>query len=219
VGIVAAKGSTSFYGLTAGHVLPASDLYTDDNDTLSDSDTEDEDDEHDEDNDKNDDKDDGNRADDTYDADVGPSQGAEDENRISNDQELDVEDFPGYLPPDDRVPDMEDFVQDKRTWTSLGRMSKASYTGRAQNRDWALVELPGERFKDSPKAPSKELRKAVRLADHSHAVIGDGHGKQCLISTLPARVILPSGRDFVDVYTLPLSSNERKYTFQRPYRH
>jgi hypothetical protein len=215
--IVDAKGSTTLYGLTAGHVLPPCDLYTDDDDMLSDSDTEDESDEHDEDHNK----DNGNRADDTCNADVRPSQETEDQNRTGNNQELDVEEFPGYRPPDDRVHDLEDCAQDKHTWTSLGKMSKASYTRRAQNRDWALVELsiPGEQLKDSHEAPPKELRKAVRFSDHTKAVIGDRHRKQCLISTLPARVILPSGREFVDAYTLRLSSNECKCTFQRTHRH
>lgn len=184
---------------------------------LLDSDEEHEAHEHDEDG-----EDDADGSDAIHNAGVGPSDEKECNDKSSNDHALDVPVFPGLFLPEDEISGPEDPAQDDRTWTSLGRMSKASYSNRAHNRDWTLVELTtmaGEHFKGSPRASSKELRTATPLADNGHAVIGDRSRKQCVILTLPARAMLPSGREFVDLYTIRLPSNEGKYTYRRSNRH
>jgi len=213
VSIIGAQDNKkSLYGLTAGHILPDGELYTNDDDMLSDSDTEDE-----------------LGEDDMDDVD-------DKDNLLFVTNEEDIEDrehvggaYVGFEEIDTAYLDEEPVfafqgssdastlidTQDKRTWTSLGTMAKASYSYRARNRDWALIELPsiesGE-IKGFSKDSSNELRKAARATGERSAIIGDRSRRRCKISALPASAILPSGFDFVDAHVLQIPDGECKLT-------
>lgn len=182
VTVINLQGKRSVYGLTAGHILPADLLYDRDVETLSDVENNDSDDD---------------------------SSGSESSGVLSTtrshcgDEELlnsagDVSDYSGD-------------VDDNRNWTCIGRISKASYSTQARNRDWALVELTDsidEPISAFNALPHTEFEVAYSICGHG-AVMAKGSMTTCVMSRLPARAVLPSGRSFVDVHVLQLPTHSR----------
>jgi hypothetical protein len=101
---------------------------------------------------------------------------------------------------------------DDREWTSLGHMSQASYSVRAQDRDWALIELDATlaNFYNPPGRAQVPAYEVVRPMNERHALVRNTTMVHCSISSLPARAILPSGHSFVDVHVLQLPPDEGK---------
>ncbi|KAH5436054.1 hypothetical protein HBI47_074690 [Parastagonospora nodorum] len=181
--ITDAYGIESIYGLTAGHIIPADDPYDEYahnsyNDESDDSDNSEEDDHEDETNDLQE-----------------PTNTA----NVKTSLEVQVEAVPASS--DDR---------DNRRWDSLGKISQVSYSGRARNRDWALIE-PTE-----PRRMRRRNPEQFVCASHVEACFAGGHTamlrnkslESCTISKLPARAILPSGHEFVDVHVVQLCDCE-----------
>jgi hypothetical protein len=118
---------------------------------------------------------------------------------------------------------------DNGQWTPLGYMSQASYSDRAQDRDWALIKLDASlanSFNPSGRTqvPAYEV---VRPMNERHALVRNTTMVHCSISRLPARAILPSGHSFVDVHVLQLPQDEGKVertlfamrtNFEEPYQ-
>ncbi|KAH4036603.1 hypothetical protein HBI24_089970 [Parastagonospora nodorum] len=215
VSIIDSRRKKSLYGLTVGHVLPADDSYTDDGDVLSDSDTEDE--LGDDDNNDVDGKNTALLVASENAIEAGMSIGTDDgglENVAAS--SLNDEHILALQESSDADTQLSD-PQSKIIWASFGKMSKASYSHRARNRDWALIELNSieiGQIKGFSKDCPNELRKAASatgdrsaIRDRS-AVIGDRSRRQCTISTLPASAVLPSGFDFVDVHVLQVPNGE-----------
>jgi hypothetical protein len=100
----------------------------------------------------------------------------------------------------------------EQEWPSLGHISQASYSERARNRDWALVEL------EALSRPQTELSsisatwryEAARAFGMEVVSLGSEIGCHYNVSKLPARAVLPSGRAsaFVDMQVLHHANEE-----------
>lgn len=194
--VTASDGKKSFYGLTVGHIVPCDQELgrnvlgtsepvseTESSDTESDSESTTE-----------------------------ICSDAEEQHSDFADQHI-VED--GHPFPKLKAEFRSDYVKPEscRQWISLGAMSSASYSVRARNRDWALTHITAvqERRITVYGHPFTLLRKPVRVDGDLDAAIDNRVNIPCSISALPARVLLPSGHDFVDVKVLRIYGDESKY--------
>jgi hypothetical protein len=179
--ITDAHGGESIYGLTVGHIIPTDDSYDEDahNSYNDESDISDEDD------------------------------GDEDENNCLQElmttanMEVSIE-----VQVEAVLASSDD--QDNGLWDSLGKMSQASYSDRARNRDWALIEptkVHRMRTRDLEHYACASLVQACFTGGHS-VMLRNKSSESCTISKLPARAILPSGRQFVDVHVVQLCDSE-----------
>jgi hypothetical protein len=189
-------GKQLFYGLTVGHVLPVNESYDGEDCMLinDDEDVREEGSDNDSDSDMT--------TDDDSDEDIESSSRGICE-RVSESASSPV------------LPDLPVFAKamedpDDCWWTSLGNMSKVSYSDRARNRDWALVKLTAIRNGQLkiPRAVTSALREATRPMVDQHAMVSNGVKMQCIIPARPSRAILPSGSKFVDVYILQTPGKE-----------
>ncbi|KAH8725961.1 hypothetical protein GQ44DRAFT_706195 [Phaeosphaeriaceae sp. PMI808] len=180
--IVDAHGKKTFYGLTAGHVSTPDELFDDEFETSSEHET-----------------------DDSDDSDEQSSSGTD--LVIST-----TESSPGVKKSCELDESAEEAVGVflDRHWTPLGYLSSASYSSRARDRDWALIEftVPESGRSDRTKTLSARVYEAARSNGDLNAVIGNESMASCRISKLPARAILPSGRKFVDLHILQPIGNE-----------
>jgi len=181
--VVDAHGKKSFYALTVGHILPSNELYGEDSQNLCD--------------------DEDGSSDSDSDSDSCEDQFVALSDAKSNDE------FQERLDSHDEPSEGANEVVDAPNWLYLGNMAEASYSSRAQDRDWALVELTAihNGQLNIPQAQPTGLRLPAHPIDGSNAVIRNRSMTQCHISKLPARAILPSGRKFVDVHVLHLQGS------------
>jgi hypothetical protein len=182
-------GAISFYGLTAGHVLPAEQV--DENIQISPTDYSDEDSE-------------GEESDavsqDGYDSDgrcmsVG---------NISN-----IRTSASSCSKDGG--DVSGAYGDPQ-WATLGAMSKASYSARARDRDWALIDITGNHRKQSEgiELSCTPMLGGAIPTDGRCVVLHSKSQMECVMSPLPARMLLPSGHKFVDTHILQLPRDAGK---------
>jgi hypothetical protein len=125
--------------------------------------------------------------------------------------DFDEEDFT-HIDQAESEAEVENF--EAQPWSSLGSVNKASYSPRARNRDWALIELTDLRqgrftipstkqvFSGTAAAPSPQSvgKKLFRI--HNHPILN------CSISNMPARALLPFGNEFVDVHVLHVQDDQ-----------
>jgi hypothetical protein len=127
------------------------------------------------------------------------------------------------LPPDDTLSDtegVEDYVHivcneqsvdvHSQVWSYLGAVSSASFSDRACDRDWALIELhniPAGR-PDAVNKMSTYSYEAGLPKEDRRALLCNNTTQHCEVSRLPARALLPSGKRFVDVHILQLPENK-----------
>lgn len=107
-------------------------------------------------------------------------------------------------------------IEEPMHWSNLGHLSMASFSTKARDRDWALIEdikVPG--FQDKPPPLiienfrlSNILKEDLSLLDGVQLGFGPSHGYSSCRFSSPAIAILPYGTDFVDVYTLALGKDE-----------
>ncbi|KAH5181816.1 hypothetical protein HBH76_157280 [Parastagonospora nodorum] len=193
--IVDSIGEEKFYGLTAGHVLPADNLhdeglYKGGSSTTSDDDDNYEDDEQDKSGDENENE-------------SRPSAGYSQESLVGMRNMASSTEAPILEGEDD---EKSSSIGDEVHWVSLGTMSKASYSPRARNRDWALIEVNGilsGQYKCA--AGYGGLIGAVRPTQDQHVTTRNTSEYHCVVQSLPARAILPSGHKFVDIHVLKLT--------------
>jgi hypothetical protein len=187
VSVTVAHEKKLVYGLTAGHIVPTEDL--DDKDVCMSLSEDSEDDESDDERDN-------------------------DSNSSSFDHKpvcfsLNAESRPSLR---DSFAVGDEGLNDKHrhSWANLGQMSRVSYSTRAQDHDWALIELTTTQTErlNVPKALSSAPLDAARPSDDHRALIWNKSMIECTISSLPARAILPSGNRFVDVDVLYPDDNE-----------
>jgi hypothetical protein len=184
-------GKTLVYGLTAGHVLPTEEYNNTDGYMSPDEDSEDDESDNDS---------------------IVSSTG-----RNSPDWSSDAGDI-STLPGSSDSQDENSADLELRSWISLGCIDKASYSERAKNHDWALIELAATTTGPSniSKAPPSVPLEVARPAGDRRALIYNKSMVECTVSSLPARAILPSGDAFVNVDVLHLNANEGK---QLPYHY
>jgi hypothetical protein len=212
VSIIDVQGTRSLYGFTAGHILPADELYNEDVHLLDDDEDSDDnkslndDEDSDDDNPLNDDDDDGD------DNDKSTISVLNSGKRLSSLSPS----LQGHVRLDNEVLEEGNNEQNEQIdhpWKSLGSMSKVSYSARARDRDWALVKLNANHNEqlDILQQRSDEMYPAACPTDGRSTAIGNISNMPCTVSVLPARAILPSGRKFVDVHVLQLPGNQSSY--------
>jgi hypothetical protein len=179
--VVDAQGDESFYGLTAGHILSPDDLYGED-------------------------------------AERSPSDSEDDGYELTSESDTLSDTASSYAEQEQSIPEAGtagfSLGFDDKNWPFLGNMSPASYSERARNRDWALVELTAS-LQGQSETPKSKTMSAWQVACPTNAPsalkIANRSATHCTISKLPARAILPCGRDFVDVHVLHILGSEGMY--------
>ncbi|CAA9958042.1 hypothetical protein PTMSG1_01616 [Pyrenophora teres f. maculata] len=92
-------------------------------------------------------------------------------------------------------------------WSNIGQIANASYSHRALNMDWALIELSDSsitRLKKTSAASFLPLE-AGTIQCSVEAEIHNNPNQVGHLSDIPASMILPSGSEFVRVHTLTLN--------------
>jgi hypothetical protein len=182
-------GNKLFYGLTVGHILSSNNLHDNSNgaDSINISHTDI-------------DIDTDSESDDGCSHDV-------DSDWTDAESSFSLQDFASL---NEEIPENRIEHHNDLTWASLGHMLKASYSDRARNRDWALVELAAmhDRPADTHQALPDGICESVRPFGNQRAILCSKSRMSCTISGLPARAVLPSGHEFVDVNVLRLSDNQ-----------
>lgn len=92
-------------------------------------------------------------------------------------------------------------------WSFLGTISRASYSARARNLDWALFELSEQpqSVSNSPEPTSNLCYIAASPSGDEDVLLYDGSFATGHLSKLPARALLPFADKFVAVHTLDLA--------------
>jgi hypothetical protein len=192
VRIVNSHGKVSTYGLTAGHILPADELYDQDSATSEIVD----------------------------DSDMGEVSEASDETSDEEHSGCSSKDRSRHPEVTNELSDPSaydcttsagdsDNPEDTR-WASLGKISGVSYSRRARDRDWALVELTAlhNGQLQVTDVPTSGEHRAACPANEECAIVHNSSQQQGIISASPARAILSSGHNFVDVYKLKLHEGQ-----------
>ncbi|KAH7386885.1 hypothetical protein DE146DRAFT_726156 [Phaeosphaeria sp. MPI-PUGE-AT-0046c] len=185
--VLDAEGKRTCYGLTAGHVLPKDSFY---------------------------------RQDDGIKCDYGEDDDNEDEDEedscsdwsFRSDHEYNVSSSTSGLSPHrtphsiNHISEGSEHSQPNRVWEEFGSMSKVSYSSRARDRDWALVEMKlPSRFQVVTNNSTVNANEPARPSLNQTALVGNRSKLPCRISAIPARALLPSGRKFVDVNVIHLN--------------
>jgi hypothetical protein len=181
------QGKKTVYGLTTGHILKSKEFYDANNNVVSDAD-----------------------------GDV-----FSDDDTQEEDSEDDEDYAYNYSEPSSTTESSIGETLDKEmhidpeshSWTSLGAVSAVSYSDRARDRDWALLDLDAIHNGQLkvPQVGTNEMRRPVRPADSQSAVICNRSKLACTVTSLPARAILPSGRKFIDVNVLHIAGDQGVY--------
>lgn len=196
VRVVDAQGKKTCYGLTAGHVLPNDTLYRQDNQIHRDDDEEG-------DSDEGDDDEEVNCSDWSF-----TDEHGNDVSSLSNGPS------PHHIPLlADHGSEDSGNIQPNRLWEELGSMSKVSYSSRARDRDWALVELnpPRDGQGISHSNFSSRTSEPARPSLNQTAIVANRSKLSCTVSAIPARALLPSGHRFVDVNVIHLKDGQGQY--------
>jgi hypothetical protein len=106
----------------------------------------------------------------------------------------------------------EDGIRETLPWSSLGTVLDASFSRRARNRDWALIEVESTQWDKS-----QTLR---RLAPYNYAPAQRGEATEVRVqndpsqsghlSRSPVMMVMPFGDEFVHVYTIALEDDTGK---------
>jgi hypothetical protein len=94
-------------------------------------------------------------------------------------------------------------------WASLGTVAPCTFSDRARNRDWALIDLTemhSGRY-ELPQPTSAYHYRAAQPVEGPAVLVCHNSSFEVEISDLPAMLLLPSGQAFVRVYTLVLSNH------------
>jgi hypothetical protein len=189
----------SFYGLTVGHILPTDRMYHKHTRAKCENDEEDE---------SGEDKFDNVQEDSASDSDSNESSCPDHDNCSLNTRS--IPNPQTFVGSHNELLEKDVHGRYDREWLSLGYMSTASYSDRARDRDWALIEPAGmnDRQTDDPReVPSRSFIPA-RPTKGQNAVLCNKSKLSCTISVLSARAILPSGRKFVDLNVIQASSDQ-----------
>lgn len=190
------QGKKTVYGLTAGHILKSQEYFDEDNDVVSDADI--------------DALFDDDSIVDTADDDTQEDDSEDDEDHAYKYSEPFSITESGIGETPDRKMHKH---PEGRSWTSLGAVSAASYSDRARDRDWALLDLAAIHNGQLkvPQVATNEVHRPELPSDGQNAVICNRSKLVCTVASLPARAILPSGRKFVDVNVLHLAGDQGMY--------
>jgi hypothetical protein len=109
--------------------------------------------------------------------------------------------------------------QSTAQWSSLGQLSEASFSSKARNRDWALIEnlnVPGFENSAPPLLVEKFYSRAIPISDNDFLRgvqfgFGPSHGFSSCTSCLPAILVLPYGTEFVNVNVLALGGDRSTF--------
>jgi hypothetical protein len=120
-------------------------------------------------------------------------------------------------------------LEEGKKWSKLGFVSDASKSERAMNRDWALVENLDKKFRQPNYIPENSdnptaLTRVAKFAEFGSTpgslssknevfVLFNNDFHMGLLSGLPSAVLLPSGEEFVDIYTMSLGDDLGQYIF------
>lgn len=183
VSVTYSYGRKSFYGLTAGHVLPANKY----DEAVQSSPKDDSDDDS-----------EGEDSDDVGDDDSESDGNLSRAGNIANAQQS-ATSIPKHT---NKVSD----AQDGPEWATLGAMIEASYSTRARDRDWALIDITGAHRKHSGsiELSCTSMLEGVVSTDERCMVVHNKSRLECVMSPLPSRMLLPSGHKFVDMHVLQL---------------
>jgi hypothetical protein len=139
----------------------------------------------------------------------GSFQAESDDEQLSSDSES-SDDVHSNISSEEDVYDGGNDELGNRQWSSLGKMAQESYSHRARDRDWAVIEITDiqSRHFNISKTTSRDHYDVASLDGRRNALIWNSPEFHCSISGLPARAVLPCGRKFVDVRILQLPEDE-----------